>query len=198
MPGYNPNAPRPVEVYRLPENANAQIPQDIREQFQRDEQGNILFFTTPPVDILPPVGEGTVTGHTAKYLANKLRRKIALEEKREAEGLSTEDVEPPAAKKLKVEQNEKPSLQRVEGLRDRGLKMLIEQMNKGTEDIYKSIYADTWQEGMKYEQERLKMAQAEERRKKELLEFSKRVRGEKEKVDMYGSGVFLDDYDPRY
>lgn len=194
MSGYN--APRTVEVYRLPDSANAAIPHDIREQFQRDEDGHVLFFTTPPVDTLPPVGEGTVTGHTAKHLANKLRRKLALKEKREAEGLPS-DGESPALKKVKVEQEE-PSQQRVEDLRDRGLRMLIEQINQGTEAIYKSVYGDTWEDGMEYEQGRLKVAQAEAAQRQVELDANERKRREREKVDMYGTGVYLDDYDPRY
>jgi len=194
MSGYN--APRTVEVYRLPDSANAAIPQDIREQFQRDEDGHVLFFTTPPVDALPPVGEGTVIGHTAKHLANKLRRKMALKDKREAEGLPP-DGEAPASKKVKVEQEE-PSQQRVEDLRDRGLRMMIEQMNQGTEAIYKSLYGDTWEEGMEYERGRLEIAQAEAAQRMADLEASERKRREREKVDMYGTGVYLDDYDPRY
>ena len=157
----------------------------------------MLFFTTPPVDVLPPVEEGTVTGHTAKYLANKLRRKMALKEKREAEGPPADEDDVPAPKKAKVKQEE-PSQQRVEELRDRGLKIMIDQMNKGTEAIYKAVYGDTWEEGMKYEQERLKKAQAEAAKQKAELEASERKRRESEKVDMYGTGVYLDDYDPRY
>lgn len=191
MSGYN--GPRPIEIYRLPEQANAQIPADVREQFQRDENGNILFFTTPPVDVLPPVGEGTVTGHTARYLANKLRRKITLKETR-----SAEDIDEPAAKKAKLKQEEQPSQQRVEELRDKGLKMLIEQMNKGTEDIYKGIYGIEWEKGMREEQGRLRKRQGEERARREDLERSRRERAERERVDMYGSGVFLDDWNPRY
>lgn len=156
----------------------------------------MLFFTTPPVDALPPVSEGTVVGHTAKHLANKLRRKMALEEKREAEGLPA-DGEMPAPKRVKLEQEE-PSRQRIQGLRDRGLGMLIEQLSQGTEAIYKSVYGDTWPEGMEYEQARLKVAQAEAAQRQLELEASERRRGEGEKVDMYGTGVYLDDYDPRY
>lgn len=110
-----------------------------------------------------------------------------------AEGLP----ETPAPKKVKVEQEE-PSQQRVEDLRDRGLKMLIEQMNKGTEAIYKSVYGDAWAEGMVYEQGRLKIVQAEAAQRQVELEASEWGRREGGKVDMYGSGVYLDDYDPRY
>ncbi len=82
--------PRPSEVYRLPENANQLIPQDIRDQFQQDEHGHILFFTSPPVDTLPPVKPGSAIGHTAKYLAAKHRDKLAANEKRKAAALTEE------------------------------------------------------------------------------------------------------------
>ena len=46
-PGYK--APNPVNVWHLPDAANASIPADIRNQFQQDAHGRVLFFTEPPV-----------------------------------------------------------------------------------------------------------------------------------------------------
>lgn len=194
MPGYN--APRPSEVYRLPDAANAAIPKDIREQFQRDEDGNILFFTTPPLDVLPAVGEGTVTGHTAHYLANKLRQQMALKEKRQAAGVPANE-EQPVSKKAKVVQEE-PSQQRVEEMRDKGLKMLIGQIEEGTAAIYKSVYGQGWEAGMTHEQQQLKVRQALEAKRKADLVASEKKRKDRERVDTRGTGVYLDDYDPRY
>ena len=190
------NAPRPSEVYHLPESANAAIPLDIREQFQRDEKGNVLFFTTPPVDVLPPVNEGSAVGHTAKYLANKHRRKLALKEQRKAAGLP-ESEEAPATKKLKTPSSA-PSQQEIEALRDKGLKLLIDQMNHGTENIYRDIYGDHWEEGMRYEQEKLMTAQEEARVRRVELEASERKRKEQDRISLGRTGVYLDDYDPRY
>lgn len=190
------NAPRPAEVYHLPESANAAIPLDIREQFQRDEKGNVLFFTTPPVDVLPPVNEGSAVGHTAKYLANKLRRKLALKEQREAAGLP-ESEEAPATKKLKTTPSA-PSQQEIEALRDKGLKLLVDQINHGTENIYRDIYGDQWEEGMRYEQEKLMTAQEEARARRVELEASERKRKEQDRISLRHTGVYLDDYDPRY
>lgn len=45
---YNP--PRPPEVYTLPENVNESIAREMREGFQHDSAGRILFFTAPPLD----------------------------------------------------------------------------------------------------------------------------------------------------
>ena len=152
VPGYS-NAPRSIEVYHLPESANAAIPPDVRKQFQRDDKGNILFFTTPPIDVLPPLNEGSAVGHTAKYLANKLRRKIALKEQRKAAGLA-EDLEEPITKKPKLV-SPAPSQEEVEALRDKGIMVLVDQINQGTEQIYKDIYGDQWEDGLKYEQGKL-------------------------------------------
>lgn len=194
VPGYN--APRPVEVYHLPESANAAIPPDIREQFQRDEKGNVLFFTTPPVDVLAPLNEGSAVGHTAKYLAGKLRRRMALKERRRAEGLP-EDGEEPVAKKQKIA-SATPSQREVEGLRDKGLMLLIDQMNEGTQQIYKDIYGDKWKEGMKSEQAKLLVAQENSERRRLEFEASERKRKEQDRIPLRHTGLYLDDYDPRY
>ena len=192
--GYN--APRPSEVYHLPESANAAIPLDIREQFQRDDKGNILFFTTPPIDVLPPVNEGSAVGHTAKYLANKIRRKMALKEQRKAAGLP-ETEEAPVTKKVKIT-SIAPAQQTVEDLRDKGLMLLIDQMNQGTEQIYRDIYGLQWEEGMKYEQEKLMIVQNEAELRKVELEASERRRTEQARMSLEDKGLYLDDYDPRY
>ena len=187
---------RPVEVYHLSDSANASIPQSIQEQFQRDEQGHVLFFTAPPLDVLPPTKPGSVIGHTARYLAEKLRRKIALKEKRRAEGLP--DDEEPATKRPKHAEPDLSLQKQVGEMRDRALGILIDQMQQGTVAIYKDIYGDKWEEGMKYEQQKLAERQQEHQRKQAQLEESARKRKEKEQVSLTGSGVYLDDFDPRY
>lgn len=190
------NPARPVEVYHLSDTANASIPQNIQEQFQRDEQGHVLFFTAPPLDVLPPTKPGSAIGHTARYLAEKLRRKIALKEKRRAEGLP--DEEEPAAKRPKLAISDPAFQAQVGEMRDRALRILIDQMEQGTKATYQSIYGDKWEEGMKYEQEKLAERQREHQLKQAQLAESARKRKEKEQVSMTDSGVYLDDFDPRY
>ncbi len=75
QPVYNP--PRAPEVYTLADGIDAAIPAEVRDQFQRDEQGRILFFTTPPLN---RANNGVTEqyaglGHSASHLANikKLR-----------------------------------------------------------------------------------------------------------------------------
>lgn len=66
---YNP--PRPPEVFVLPDHVNDQIPEEVRSLYNRDENGRIIFFTTPPV-ARPEHGlapDNANTGHSLAYLA---------------------------------------------------------------------------------------------------------------------------------
>jgi len=54
---------------------NASIPSEIRERFQRDETGHVLFFAQPPlVREHPGVSrEHAQLGHSRRYLAERAR-----------------------------------------------------------------------------------------------------------------------------
>lgn len=64
----------------MSESANNMIPAEIREQFPQDEQGRVLFFTTPPVDTQHTVQgrtnaeKGDQLAHSLRYLAVKADR----------------------------------------------------------------------------------------------------------------------------
>lgn len=68
---YNP--PRPPEVYTLPDNVNEVLAPELRQQFQHDDSGRVLFFTAPPFDRshkgISPASAGL--GHSARYLAGR-------------------------------------------------------------------------------------------------------------------------------
>ncbi|KAL8713928.1 MAG: hypothetical protein Q9220_002074 [cf. Caloplaca sp. 1 TL-2023] len=196
LPGATSNSVRPHEIFRLSEQANAQIPEDVRQQYQQDEYGNVLFFTAPPVDVLPPTKEGSALGHTARYLAEKLRRKLALKEKRKAEGLP-EDHEEPNAKRIKPHDDQEFTSQ-IHEMRDKALRVLIDQMQEGTEAIYKNVYGPEWEEGARLEASKTANRQAEAREKEVAYAESERKRKENATVPIAGTGVFLDDLDPRY
>lgn len=90
---YNP--PRPVEVYRLDDATNDSIPADVREQFLRDESGNVLFFTQPPLD---RVHRGVSTesadlAHSVRYLADRAREVQDRRAKRKARDEMRKDEE---------------------------------------------------------------------------------------------------------
>lgn len=100
-------APQPVEVYVLPDHANASIPADVREQFQQDEQGRVLFFTAPPVNNPGFVTEeGQALGHSARYLATKAKRDAQRAAKRKAEQAEIAGRED-AAKKARADAEDK-------------------------------------------------------------------------------------------
>jgi chromatin structure-remodeling complex subunit RSC1/2 len=84
-------APNPHEVFHLPDAANAAIPADIREQFQTDAQGRVLFFAAPPI---PDTESGkTKLAHTPKYLAWKAKQMQDKLAKRKLEENTTAGAE---------------------------------------------------------------------------------------------------------
>jgi chromatin structure-remodeling complex subunit RSC1/2 len=128
-PGYK--APQPVEVYVMPDHANASIPIEIREQFQRDEKGRVLFFTAPPLNIEQPLTKnGRTLGHSARYLASKAKKEAMKAAKRTADDANLE-VREEAAKKAKQEEEEKFK-QSVSELRTKALRALEDQLAVAT------------------------------------------------------------------
>ena len=192
-------------MYRLPENANQLIPEEIRDRFQQDEHGHILFFTSPPVDTLPPIKPGSAIGHTAKYLAAKHRDKLAAKEKRKAASLPEEEGDDTAlrtkaaAKKVKYEAVDESGLkQKIVDTRTEALQLWVQQLQNSTDRLYQDLYGKHWEVGKQIEQEKVARMQVEERRKRKELEKSLRQREERIKVNLLGSGLFKDDRDPRY
>ena len=193
--------PRPDEVFRLPENANLAIPEDIRSRFQQDEQGHVLFFTAPPLDTLQPVKPGSAVGHTAEYLAAKLRAQIRGNEKRKVAVLLEEGVEggqDVVAKKLEHEEDKLRLTKKIKTTRDQALKLWIKQMESGTNAIYQDLYGIHWKEGKKNESELLMAKQAEASEERRRIEDMKWRREELRKVSLEPATVFKDDWDPRY
>lgn len=68
---YNP--PRTSEVYTLADGANNALPPTLRQTFQRDEVGRVLFFTAPPLDRFHKgLSSGSAgLGHSIRYLAGR-------------------------------------------------------------------------------------------------------------------------------
>lgn len=117
---YNP--PRPVEVYQLGEATNKSIPPSVREQFLRDDAGNVLFFTQPPLDRAHRgvSKESADLGHSVRYLADRAREVQDRRAKRKArDELRKEEV----AKRLALEE-EAAQLEK-EGQLDSAAKILL-------------------------------------------------------------------------
>lgn len=138
VPVYNPNAPRPIEVYHLGEAANAAIPADIRNQFHCDDRGNVLFFSAPPLDIIPPMQPKL--GHSLKYLVSKEARqkKIAEHKRKRAAEQEERDEE---AKRQRADE-ETALAARIEALAPRAISMMVSEVVGGTDQLYKVFYED--------------------------------------------------------
>lgn len=188
---YNP--PKPAEVFHLNEAVHGPIPEEVRQQFQTDEHGRVLFFTAPPLDPLPPVQPGQALGHSLKFLAAKSRRQALIKRKHEdIQRLAEESARKARASEEAFLRNERDTLLKV------GLERLSEQMLDGTEAIYRSLYGDQWEEGMRSEMDRLKVVQEEERMKRAALAASKRMKQERETVLLDSPKRFVDDWEPYY
>ncbi|KUI59455.1 Chromatin structure-remodeling complex subunit RSC1 [Cytospora mali] len=106
---YNP--PRPVEVYHLRDDIDAAIPAEVREQYQTDDKGHVLFFTAPPLN-RPYHGvaeEHATLGHSVRYLSDIAKHRAERERKRKErdEALERERAETAAREKEIREQQER-------------------------------------------------------------------------------------------
>lgn len=132
---YNPNAPRPIEAFHLNDLANAAIPADIRQQFHCDDQGHILFFSTPPLDIVPPAQQKL--GHSLKYLAARDERRKAVDQRKRQRLQDSEELYE-RLKRARIEEAETLAA-RVATLTNKAVEAMAAQINSGTIQIYKAL-----------------------------------------------------------
>jgi chromatin structure-remodeling complex subunit RSC1/2 len=205
LPGADGVAKRPDEVFHLSETANAAIPADIREQFQRDEQGRVLFFTTPPLDVLPPSKNGDPPAHSLKYIAAKLRRQREQRLKCEdIEKLPEEEIRRLArenkAKRVKRETDQQFGKQDVEALTEKAWGVYAEQLDTANSADLKQVYGDRWQEVKEILRIRLEQDQAEAKVARERDEAFQRQCEAKKKLVIRNTfwEPHLDDLNPRY
>src|SRR5690606_3400595 len=76
------------------------VPPEIAQYFQRDAEGNILFYRTPPIDVNKPAANtpgrnGQIVRHSLAYLA----RKKELEENRKRKEKELEEGQEESKKK---------------------------------------------------------------------------------------------------
>lgn len=153
------------------------------------------------MDTLPPTKSHSAIGHTAKYLAEKIRKRKAMKEKRTAEGLPEEEEEQPQQPVKKAKHDVDSNLQeQINDLTVKALWQWNEQMQAGTDRIYQSLYGQHWEEGKKYEMEQLAKAQADEKIRQAELAKNKRKKSswDEAKASCRDTGVYKDDWDPRF
>lgn len=168
-PQYSTNykAPQPVEVWHLSDAANATIPPDLREQFERDEYGRVLFFTVPPVDTSRDWGAPQIA-HSARYLAAKLKREETTAGKRKA------DEQPHAQKTGSEKRGKSQDEQRLSRavVLDHARQSLGDwqtRMAASTKADFQALYGEEWQRCMQSELDRLAVAQRENVRRAEIV-----------------------------
>lgn len=116
--------PAPPVAFTLPDHIAQQIPETTAERFLRNENGEILWFSVPPVDNRPAERPFGGLGHTAQYLAHRRE----LEERREARAREREAQAQEA--KRKAEENRKEEQKQVKRLLVTSLSLWTEQLRE--------------------------------------------------------------------
>lgn len=134
---YNP--PRPVETYTLPDSVNAQIPDEVRQQFHRDDQGRILFCTAPPLNRERPgvAPENVGLGHSMRYLSSiREHRAERTRNRKERDEAAAEEQR----KRRAADQADKRELKEL-WMRKMGVALSdwLEDMDRGTKMLKESL-----------------------------------------------------------
>lgn len=133
-------------------------------------------------------------------MADKIRARRDVREKRIAEGLPAEEDEQPTTKKAK--QSDDGNLQeRTDDVIVKALSVWNDQMQASTDRIYQSLYGEHWEEGKRYELEKLARLQADHQKKRAVLARKQKERKSSlrmSKGSITDNGIYKDDYDPRY
>lgn len=117
-------AAAPAVTFTLPELIAKQIPEATAERFLRNENGQILWFSVPPVDNRPAERPFGGLGHSAQYLAHRRER----EEKHEARAREREAQMQEG--KRKAEEDRKEDQKQVKRLLVTSLGLLTEQIRE--------------------------------------------------------------------
>jgi chromatin structure-remodeling complex subunit RSC1/2 len=161
-------APPPVETYRLEHYADAAIPSDVKQWFQTDEQGKVVWFTAPPGNLVEPKRG---LEHSARYLAWRVRRDEEVARlRRETEIRETEkrEKERDEARRKGGEARKEASVN-IQELKRGALKIFEEQLTDVLVLDYKRRFGENWREAVDTELRRLQEVQVEEAKAKEEI-----------------------------
>ncbi|PNS21927.1 Chromatin structure-remodeling complex subunit rsc1 [Sphaceloma murrayae] len=183
--------PATVEVYTLPETADAGIPDEIRYLFHTDEAGKVLFFAAPPVWQeggmkslgLETKGEGEgeeVLGHSARYLAAKLRRRQEVEDRRRERGREREVKREAREKRERDERGEVET--EVMRAKRRAVERVGELLGSEVMGTYQSLFGGEWKRELERRQGELEAVWEEKGRREEEVVRARREREETKKV----------------
>mgnify|MGYP006876448809 FL=1 len=185
---YNPNAPRPVEVFHLSDAANAAIPEDIRDQFHCDDHGRVLFFSAPPVDFIPSSKQKL--GHSLKYLATKEEHQKKVEERKRK--LADERMEREDAAKRQRAEVESELAGRAEALTGKAVETLVQRIVTGTDQLYGYLHQARDDDVMDLDGTRERGAVAD----RQAVEQTQQIQAQSAQdglVNLKGTALYLDE-----
>ncbi|RDW87191.1 putative RSC complex subunit (RSC1) [Aspergillus mulundensis] len=189
---YNPNAPRPIEVFHLSDTANAAIPADIRDQFHCDDHGHVLFFSCAPLDMGSMAQQKL--GHSLKYLAAKEERRKLVEAKKRKERSEKEERERGIKRRRADEQTALVAQTEVAAVK--AVDFMTKDIINGTNQIYKALYQGraeaARQADIKAREQRILADRAIRAKVAHIQGGSTRATF----VSLKGSGIYLDETDP--
>lgn len=185
-------APQPVEVFVLSDHANLSIPQEVREQFQRDDKGRVLFFTAPPLNVPPPLSkDGRTLGHSARYLAAKAKSDAKKAEKRKAAEAGAAERED-AAKRAKMEEEEKLH-QAIAALGTKALHALEDQLAIATKTELEASWNGSTKGATSFVLDQLTRAQKQAVQKRLERELHMLERAEEQRTAVTGMTARLEE-----
>lgn len=149
---------RIAEAYVLSDAANMTIPKHVRDQFPTDDQGRVLFFTSPPLNTQHIVSgssaneEGRPLAHTEQYM-----RVLAFRKRKHDEILDGTDGNQPerkaeanAARSSNAVESSPATLAGIETTAkanaSEAITKLVDQIRNSTDAEYKAIYGDEWRQ----------------------------------------------------
>jgi chromatin structure-remodeling complex subunit RSC1/2 len=184
--GHVYNVPRAPEVYTLSDPVDQAIPDEVREQFQRDESGRVLFFTAPPLHRRANHGvaeQYAGLGHSVRHLASirQLREERARKRKERDEALAREQEaskkRAAAAAAAEEKEEEGASVRRDAEAEARGRYEMLEkvmlawaaEIERGTKVLDEAIGGiENWKEMKRREREAVEGLTDEEMRVRNL------------------------------
>lgn len=173
---YNP--PKTPEVYTLTDRDNATIPNNIRDQFPRDDQGRVLFFTTPPVDlgnsqvlIEPRSTPGNSLRYQAKIIRENRERRKAAKEQEEARAKARAD---------QLAMFSTWTQEQLTEIADLYLQLWAKNLDNTNIEWYKRTYGPGWEEVKEEDRIKLEKLQAEAAKERQASDARKAAMKEAE------------------
>jgi chromatin structure-remodeling complex subunit RSC1/2 len=174
--------------------AHAPFSEDVRNEFQTDENGHVIFFSQPPVHVEKE--EDPPLKHSVKYRAAMIRRRML---ERDSKRVINKEAEERNAKRQKT-MSDLPKEPTEQDLARIWLKFIDSQI-KGTEEIYKRDFGDRWKEVKETCEAKLVADQAIAKKAREDFEARQPTREKlwQEARDMFKPPkVYKDDINPGF